>query len=119
SEPRAGHGGKNRRYWFTRLKIHRTVFDLHYDVVGKFSIQRREVVVGSSGPVGAAIAPVLPMLIDESAPKQFSPVRRYRRCKHIGAVGVIAPISKWPRLPFRIGLDNEAPKIRNVGPDIV
>src|SRR5690625_4001065 len=42
----------------------------------------------------------------------------YRCRKHVGAFGVIAPISKWPGLSLGISLDNEASKIRNLRPDI-
>jgi hypothetical protein len=105
-QPRGRHRREHRRDRLAGLEVDGAVLDLKDRVVAEPSVERGEVIVGCPGAIGRAVAPVLPMVVDERAPVHDAAVRSQRVGEHVGTVGVAAAVGERPRLPFRVSLDD-------------
>src|SRR5713101_8291624 len=66
---------KERRDWFTRLEIDRSILNLDDDVVCKLAVERMKNIIGSSGAIALGIVPVKMMVIDKGPVENDSGVR--------------------------------------------
>ena len=112
---RADHGGDR----LASLEVHRAVLDLHDHVLVEAAVQRGEVIVRGARPVGAPIAPVLVVVVDEGPPEHLPAVRGQRPGQQVRAIGMVAAVGERPGLALRVGLDHETAEVRDRGVDRV
>ncbi len=96
---------------FPHLEVHRTVLDLQYHVVVKMAVEGHEIVVGGIGPVGGPVAPVLPAVVNETAPDDQAAVRLESGSQHVRTVGVVPAVCEGTGAELGVGLDEETSKI--------
>src|SRR5216684_65502 len=106
---------EQRRNWFARLEVDRTMFDLDDDVVFELAIERMEIVVGGFSAVIFGVAPVEIMIVDESTIKHDAMMRLERAGDDVGGVGGCAAIERRAEAAFGIGFDDEAAEVGNGG----
>ena len=94
---------KQRMDRFPHQEVHRTVLDLQYHVVVKMAVEGHEIVVGGIGPVGGPVAPVLPAVVNETAPDDQAAVRLESGSQHVRTVGVVPAVCEGP-----CGLNSES-----------
>jgi hypothetical protein len=91
-----------------RLEVDCAVLHLHEDVGTKLAVELRELDVGPFGSIGVDV-----LVVDERAPDDVAAVRRERIRQHVGPFRVGPPIVLGTRLPLGVGLDGEAPEVRD------
>ncbi|MNC16825.1 hypothetical protein D3C75_646890 [compost metagenome] len=91
---------KQRRYRFSNLKIHRSILDLQHYIIIKSAIQWFEMIIRCSGPICLTVTPILLAVIYETTPNHDSAKRLQCFSQHISAIGMVTPVSEWPRSIF-------------------
>ncbi len=95
------------------LEVDRAVLDLHDGVGGELAVQRRERLVGLVRPLQRV------EVVHERAPHDDAVVGLHCRGQHVRAVGVGAAVRDRSRLPFGVGLDEEAAEVGDRRVDLV
>src|SRR6185437_1909838 len=108
------HCPKQRRRRLAHLKINGPVFDLEYDIVFEFSVQRVKVIVGGSGAVGLGIAPVDTMVVNKSAIHYHYVMQLQGARNYVGRVGGGTAVLRRAGAAFGIGFDDEPSKVGNL-----
>src|ERR1019366_2992470 len=102
------HCAKQGMKGFSWLEIKRTVFDLQDDIVAELPIERLKLLVGLRHPVV-----VVRRVVDESAPHHDPAMRGQCVGEEIRSIGMGAAVVLRSWLAFRVGLYQEAAKIRD------
>src|SRR3984893_13039982 len=102
---------EQRRYWFARLEIDGTVFDLDDYVVIELAVERMEVVGGRFGAIILGVPPIEMMVVDKGAIENDAAVRSERASDHIGGVRRRAMVGRGTQATFGVRFHDETPKV--------
>ena len=91
-----------------RLEVERTVLCLEYYVLTELSIDGQEL----GYRLLYAVFTLVLVAIDEATPHHYAAVGLQGIGKHVGTVGVTTVVVARTRLPFRVGLHEEAAEVR-------